>query len=301
MTGASGFIGRALVPRLVDDGWLVHGVGRHTPADLAAGIVWHAVDILDRFATDALIAEVRPSHLLHLAWITTPGVYWTSPDNQRWVGASLALAEAFCDAGGTRMVVAGTCAEYVWRDEACREGVTPLEPATPYGKAKLMLFRELARLCKEHEVEFAWGRIFHLYGPHEHPARLVPSVICNLLAGKEARTTGGQQVRGFLHVTDVADAFVSLLAGRETGAFNIGSSEPVRIADLVLTIADLLDARDRVQLGALPTSPDDPPLLIANNDRLKDAGWEPKIPLAAGLADAIASWRDRCTAVGSPP
>jgi nucleoside-diphosphate-sugar epimerase len=229
--------------------------------------------------------------LLHLAWIATPGVYWTSPENERWVETSRAMAEAFRDAGGRRLVVAGTCAEYEWGDVPCREAGTPLKPATPYGKAKVALFRSLTELCQEGSTSLAWGRIFHLYGPHENANRLVPAVIRSLLSGEEARTTSGQQVRGLLHVSDVARGFVSLLDNSGTGSFNIGSSEPVTVAQVVMTIADQLGARDRVRLGAIPTSPSDPTLLIADDQRLRDAGWSPAITLDNGIAETIDWWR----------
>lgn len=291
VTGASGFIGRAVVPLLAARGWEVHGVCRRVPADATPGVAWHAADLLDPSMATVLVERVRPEHLLHLAWIATPGIYWTSQDNERWGAASLALAEAFCAAGGRRIVVAGTCAEYHWGGEPCREDSTPLEPETPYGRAKLALFRRLSEFCDGQGIPVAWGRVFHLYGPHEHPGRLVPSVIRSLLAGEEALTTSGRQIRGFLHVSDVAAAFACLLAGGRSGAFNIGSSEPVTVADLVLAIADRLDARARVRLGARATSPDDPALLIADNRRLRDVGWRPEVALGQGLSETIAWWR----------
>ena len=55
------------------------------------------------------MARVRPTHLLHLAWDTTPRVYWTSADNLRWVQTSLDLIQAFVCLGGRRIVFAGTC------------------------------------------------------------------------------------------------------------------------------------------------------------------------------------------------
>ena len=292
VTGASGYVGRAVVSLLVAHGWEVHGVCRPVPPDAPPGATWHEADLLAPATAAELMERIRPTHLIHLAWIATPGVYWTSPDNDRWVDASLLLADAFHAAGGQRIVVAGTCAEYQWGNEACREAETPLVPATPYGKAKLALFRALSERCDRSGTQLAWGRIFHSFGPYEHPSRLVPSVIRSLLAGEEARTTAGEQVRGFLHVSDVAEAFVSLLDATETGAFNIGASEPMRIADLVLAIADQLDARDRVRLGALPTSPNDPPLLIADDRRLRQTGWKPSIPLDKGIGEAIDWWRD---------
>ena len=60
---------------------------------------------------------IRPEVLIHLAWYAEHGKYWTSPENVRWVEASLALLRGFAAAGGRRVVMAGTCAEYEWSRE----------------------------------------------------------------------------------------------------------------------------------------------------------------------------------------
>ncbi len=58
--------------------------------------------------------EVQPTHLLHFAWIATPGVYWDSAENFRWVSAGERLLRSFRAHGGRRVVMAGSCAEYDW-------------------------------------------------------------------------------------------------------------------------------------------------------------------------------------------
>ena len=100
-------------------------------------MTWHRADLLDREQTSALMKAVAPTHLLHFAWYAEPGKYWHSEENLRWVEASLRLLRAFAGAGGRRIVIAGTCAEYAWtRETHCKEESTPLRPATLYGSAK---------------------------------------------------------------------------------------------------------------------------------------------------------------------
>ncbi len=78
-------------------------------------------DLLDGRETEAVLSRVQPTHLLHFAWYTVPGRYWTAPDNLRWTEASLRLLRAFEAHGGRRVVMAGTCAEYDWRYGYCSE------------------------------------------------------------------------------------------------------------------------------------------------------------------------------------
>ena len=302
VTGGRGFIGRHCLPRLAAAGYEIHAVTNHAVAESRLGLEWHRADLFDAPGVRALIRKVSPSHLLHLAWVTEPGVYWTSPENLRWVAASLELLHAFREAGGVRAVAAGTCAEYDWSDGICTEATTPLVPATPYGAAKHALQVELGVLSAQLGLSSAWGRIFFLYGPHEHRERLVPSVIRALLSGEPARCTHGNQLRDFLHVADVADAFVSLFASTVTGAVNIGSGEPVAIREVIGRIGTKLQAPELLRFGALPTREGEPPLLVANVERLRsDLGWKPKFDLDRGLDHAIAWWKSEAASrVGQP-
>lgn len=301
VTGASGFIGRHCLPLLTSRGYEVHAVCSKLPAQDSAAMRWHQVDLLDSTQVANIVSAARPTHLLHLAWCTAPGAYRTSPENVRWVQASLELLQRFAAQGGQRVVMAGTCAEYSWKHGWCSEAVTPIEPATLYGICKHSLQTILTAFAERRGLSAGWGRLFFVYGPHEHRDRLVPSVICSLLQGRQARCTLGNQVRDFCYVEDVADAFVALLDSPVTGSINVASGRPLIVKDLVYAIADKLNRRELVDLGALPTSLDDPPLLVADVRRLgEEVGWSPRYDLDAGLERTIRWWRAQ-SAEGARP
>jgi nucleoside-diphosphate-sugar epimerase len=283
LTGATGFIGRHVLPRLNGE---VHAVTTHPPP-AGDGVRWHRADLL---SSAEIVAEVRPDVLVHLAWYVEPGRYWTAPANIRWVEASLALLRAFAGAGGRRAVVAGTSAEYDWNavDGPCHEQRTPLRPATLYGAAKHALHTAAAPYAEQAGFELAWGRIFFVYGPGEPEERLVPSVGRALLAGEPVPTTRGDQVRDFMHVEDVAGAFAALADADTTGAVNIASGDPVRVRDVVDTIGRLTGRPDLLRPGALPEREGDPPRLVADVTCLREqVGFAPLIPLEEGLAGAL--------------
>jgi nucleoside-diphosphate-sugar epimerase len=277
VTGATGFVGRQALAPLAARGYEVHAVGRRE------------VDLLDPDATRRLVEELRPTHLLHFAWYAEPGAFWQSAENERWLAASVQLLEAFALSGGTRAVVAGTCAEYDWSGSGLlSEQSTPLAPSTPYGEAK----DALRTAAEQMSFSLAWGRIFFLYGPHEDERRLVASVTRALLAGLPARTTHGRQVRDFLHVADAGDAFAALLDSEVEGAVNIGSGEGVAVTDVVQRIAAIVGRPDLVELGAREAPPDEPPRLVADVGRLHDdVGWRPARSLDDGLRDTVDWWR----------
>lgn len=295
LTGAAGFIGRNAIPFLRARDYEVHCayIDEQRLAGEQEGVVWHECNLLDADKQRDLLHEVSPTQLLHFAWETTHRQYWTSRDNLAWVQASLNLLVNFADCGGKRAVLAGTCAEYNWSSGCCRENATPLRPATLYGACKNSTREIAGHYLAQKKISFAWGRIFFLYGPHEHPERMVASVINALLRGKPARCSHGKQVRDFLYVKDVANAFVALLESGVEGPVNIASGSPVTLRDVIKMIAVKIGREDLVEYGAIPVNVNDPHQLTADTKRLNtDVGWRPQFDLSRGLDETIAWWKN---------
>jgi nucleoside-diphosphate-sugar epimerase len=281
VTGATGFIGRHAVPLLAERGYEVHAVGSKD------------ADLLDPEATYALVNRVQPSHLLHFAWYAVPGKFWTAPENAAWVEASIRLLRAFASAGGERVTMSGSCAEYDWSGAGVlSEHDTPLFPATYYGTCKRALASVGEGLATEHGLGFAWGRIFFVYGPYEQPGRLVSQVAEALVKGEPAPTSEGTQRRDFLHARDVAAAFVALLDSNVEGPVNIGSGNAVAVRDLVSLIGEAAGRPELVRFGDVPQRPGDPPLIEADVGRLRDeVGWRPSVSLEEGIRETVEWWK----------
>jgi nucleoside-diphosphate-sugar epimerase len=302
ITGASGFIGRWSIAPLLRAGFEIHAVvsgARRVPLELA-GATLHQADLLETNAIDQLVERCAATHLLHFAWIATPGVYWQSGDNFRWLTASQYLLKRFHAAGGRRVLMAGSCAEYDWsKAGVCDELASPLADRaavtpTPYAACKIALQKHLADFSRDAALSSAWGRIFFQFGPYEHPDRLVPSVIRNLLMAREAPCTQGLQVRSFLHASDVGAAFAHVLLSALEGPVNIGSGQAISVADLASDIAGKMGRPDLLRLGVRPPAAAEPPLLLPNLHRLHDeSGWRPRFTLSQGLDDTIAWWRQQ--------
>lgn len=190
------------------------------------------------------------------------------------------------------MVMSGSSYEYDWNFGYCHETRTPTVPNTIYGVCKHALNVMAQAYCRMHGVSQAWPRVFFLYGPNEHPDRLVSSVIRSLLQGREARCSHGKQIRDYLHVQDVADAIVSVLDCGIEGDVNIGSGTAVTLREMIATIGCTLGRGDLVKLGAIASRANDAPLVVADVERLNtEVKWMPRFSIEEGLKHTIEWWR----------
>jgi nucleoside-diphosphate-sugar epimerase len=172
------------------------------------------------------------------------------------------------------------------------EQSTPVAPTTLYGTCKHGTQLVAAALAERLGFELAWGRIFFLYGPGESPERLVASLIRGLLLGERVRTTQGSQIRDFLYVDDVAEAFAAVLDSDVRGAVNIGSGRGTAVRDLVAEIGATTGHSDRIDYGALPMRSDEPERIVADVGRLAgEVGFSPRVDLAEGVRRSVEWWR----------
>ncbi len=317
VTGASGFIGRHCLPLLVAKGYHVHALSLRPERWSIPGVSWHRQDLLQPGRATALMRQLRPQSLLHLAWHAVPGKFWEARENLEWLRASLELLLAFADNGGKRFVGAGTCAEYEWnngkndneRNEnagrngndgknqndanrgQCIEDSTPLLPSTLYGSSKHSLERIVHFSRQQTRLSTAWGRVFFLYGPYEHPVRLVAYAVQSLLRGEPAFCSEGRQVRDFLHVADAAAALVALLHSEVEGPVNIASGKPTSIRQVLEEIGHQTSRPELLRFGCRPSG-HEAPRIWANVRRLKEeVGFHPKYDLAGGIGQTIDWWR----------
>jgi nucleoside-diphosphate-sugar epimerase len=295
VTGASGFVGRHALAPLQSLGFEVHAVDLPGSARVSSDqIVWHSLDLLDPAAVGRLLPRISATHLLHFAWYAKHGEFWTARENLAWVAASLNLIRVFHRAGGERAVLAGTCAEYDWSDTAvnCNERWTRLRPHTMYGAAKNALRAILEAYSAEKSLQWAWGRLFLLYGPDEHPARLVPSLLRPLMQGERARCRSANLVRDLMHVEDAGRAFAALADSEVVGPVNIATGTPASLGEVAREIARQCGAEDRLDLEEQPCSPSVPARLVADTRRLHvEVGFHEQIPLHEGIRRLVAALR----------
>jgi nucleoside-diphosphate-sugar epimerase len=285
LTGATGFIGSQTIAGLLERNFEVHAVSSRPNVSLPSPVVYHRVNLLERQSVETLCKQVQASHLLHFAWYVETGHYWNSPKNLAWTAASLQLLQSFAENGGQRAVFSGTCAE-----QPVEQNITA--PAGVYPRCKDSLRRIAEDFCRTAHLSFAWGRIFFLYGPGESRSRLVASAVLSLLDSQKVICKNPAFRRDFMHVRDVANAFVHLLASDYRGTLDIGSGTSVSLKDLVETLATQCKRSDLIELRPESEQAEEPLEIKANPQMLNDLNFRPQFTLAAGLQDSIDWWKN---------
>lgn len=287
LTGATGFVGRHVLDRLLSDGHRVVATARRPFEELRHPLLeWVPLDLLS--ASDSVVEKLVSSRAIrrciHAAWYTEHADYLVSPVNRDWLSASLRLVDSFYAGGGERFVGLGTCVEYI-QDGSVEHFSedSPLAPNTLYGECKLALYRALA----ERGAEFAWARLFFIYGPRDRAGRLIPHLIKRARSGEAISVRYGGLSRDYIHAADLAAQLVSITTGSVQGAVNTGTGRAERLAKIAETVGALAGRPDLVAVNEA-VAPGQPPVIEADLSKYRaEVGEVETRPLADGLSELV--------------
>ena len=266
LTGATGFVGRQIYKALVKSSDHLVPVVRTGKESIYEGKpnIRRIVSSPDMFqeSADWWAEQCRNIDcVIHAAWYTEPEKYLQSSQNMDCLIGSLNLAKGAAKAGVQRLVGVGTCFEY-----DLTPGVlsidTPLKPLTPYAGAKAALYMGLTKWLHEQSVEFAWCRLFYLYGEGEDVRRLVPYLHKQLANGEIVNLTNGKQIRDFLEISEAGRLISEVALGNKQGPINICTGVPITVRQFAEQIADQYARRDLLKFGARPDNMIDPPCVL---------------------------------------
>lgn len=289
VTGASGFLGRYVLP-LLTDRHQVSVCSRQTSRSFSLpGVQVLQADLRKEDEVERVARQASADTLVHLAWSVSPDEFWTSPSNLDWVNASLNLVRAFARQGGKRMVIAGSCAEYDWQSSMpLEENFSPSRPQTLYGVCKDSLRRIVEVYAASVGLSCLWSRIFWPYGPGEPKEKFLSSLIAKFVRGERAVCRGANLRRDYVHVRDVARALCAAVSVPLGGVLNIGTGVAVSLGELARLAAHYAGHEDLLELQTQPPSENLPECVCASVARLRqELHWEPEIPLQDGIAAMV--------------
>jgi nucleoside-diphosphate-sugar epimerase len=290
VTGANGFLGYNCLNVLQNYEFEIYALDKFFPQNTNSKINWIEADLCNTKQIDQVFDHFKPEYLLHLAWNMETGMQLNSRIHYPWVEISMNLVKRFARAGGKRIIVSGSCAEYQWGNYYYGEETTPLKPESIYGICKHQLHQNVAEFCLKNNLSYTWGRIFFMYGPNENRNRLVPYIIHSILNENKVLTTSGNQTYDYLYVEDVANALIRLIESDFIGPVNICSGQPLQVKELILKIANSMNANHLIDLGARETEKNAPQFVVGKNDRLKTiTGWQQNFDIEKGIEKTIQS------------
>ena len=301
VTGAAGFVGYAVAALLVEQGQEVTGLTRSRASALPTGVQRLEGDLRAPATLPGVIAEV--DGVCHLAGLTkvresrnNPVGYWRTN-----VGGTLAILDRLARVRAGRLVLASTCTVYGEHAKQPISETAAVAPSSPYGTSKLAADQAAADLAATGAIGAISLRAFNVAGALPgHPDRDMTRLIPQLLAVQQGRVPelvvngDGTAVRDFVHVADMATAFVLALHACEPGtwrAYNVGSGRPSTVHDVIAT-AETVTGRPVPRRHTAAAH--EPATLVADSTRIRsELGWRPE---KSSLPDIIS---DAWTALNS--
>jgi len=295
VTGANGFVGRWLVRELA--------AGGH---EVVAAPASDTLDVTDGAAVEALVRDVRPEAIAHLAGVSHAQDARRDPDHAFAVneGGTRHVVEA---AGSLEhpaaVLVTGSSEVYGRPDPAdlpLRESA-PLRTDQPYGRSKLAQERTAIEVGHVRGVPVVVTRSFNHTGPGQRPDFVAPALAHRVIEAKRSGShviaVGNLDVRRDLgDVRDVVRAYRLLLEGLRAGnipsgsVLNVSTGRAVTIRRVLELVSAAVGAATEPETDPDLVRKDDPPEIVGDASALRQrTGWEPQIPLEQTLRDLVAS------------
>ncbi len=292
VSGAGGFVGTWLLPRLARDGHDVTSTDRE-------------VDVRDAAAVADAIAGARPDAIVHLAALASVASSYADPEavaRVNYFGTLHVLRAALRHAPHARVLLVSS--SEIYGGSATSAPIAedaPLAPVSPYACTKAAADL-LGAAFAESGLDVVRARPWNHTGPGQTDSYVASSFarqLAEMVLEKRdpvLRVGNLDTVRDFLDVADVVDAYVRLLdPAVPRGAYNIATGVPVRVAQLLDGLIEHAGLRPQLEVDPARHRPDRPS--VGDASRLRRAtDWSPRIPLDRTLARLFDAWLRRLSA-----
>ena len=270
VTGATGFVGQHVVPLLLEHGYLVTAVARNEAR--ARGFAWFnrvrfITRDIHRPSGDPLRLYGQQDAVMHLAWPELPN-YKELFHFEKTLHCDYFFLKSLIEGGIGHLLVTGTCFEYGMLNGSLSEAL-PTLPANPYALAKDALRKFLDALQQQHPFTLQWARLFYMYGAGQNTNSLLAQLDNTIdNGGSSLNMSGGEQLRDYLPVEEVARRLVLLLRYPQcNGVVNICSGKPISVRRMVEQHLAKRAAKIQLNIGYFPYFDHEPMALWGDPSR----------------------------------
>jgi GDP-4-dehydro-6-deoxy-D-mannose reductase len=304
VTGATGFVGRHLLPALREAGHEPIALGG--PQDAPPAV---ALDLQDAEAVRAAVAAAAPDGIVHLAGQAFVPQSVADPLGTLAVNATgtahLLEAARACDKPVRVLVVSSAEVYGIQRPERMPlDETAQVRPGNAYAASKMAAETYALAWHRSYGLDTLVARPFNHIGPGQDVRFAVASFasqLAEIAAGAPALMFVGnlEAQRDFLDVRDVVAAYIAL--GRDGAAgeiYNVCSGRSVSMTEILRQLITAAHVAVEIREDPELRRPSDNPLSVGDNSKLRAAtGWQPRFSLAQTLRDVYAEARDRLAAV----
>jgi len=304
LTGATGFIGKELLPKLLEKGYEVHTIERYVTGrytlDQKNSIIKHYASLTDYNKVRAIVKEVQPNAVMHLAAISAVSFSYDNyieVSDVNYLG-SVNLAEACRQEANNfkQFIFAGTSEEYglaiLSKDKKLTEE-SPLIPNSPYAVAKVAFDYYLHYMGMAYDFPYTILRPFNTYGRKDNKHFFIERTITQMLSQDKVYLGDPDAVRDWVYVDDHINAYLIALGNKKAikQVFNICTGKGYSTKETAELIAKLTGFKGEILWNQTPNRPLDAKVLIGDNSKAKKLlGYEPKYSLGEGLKRTIDYW-----------
>jgi dTDP-glucose 4,6-dehydratase len=303
VTGAAGFLGSHLCEYLLERGVSVVGMDNLLTGDVAniEHLMGRDFVFVKHNVSNYIHVSGPVDMIFHFASPASPIDYLKLPIQTLKVGSlgtfhTLGLAKA----KNARFLLASTSEVYGDplvhpQREDYWGNVNPVGPRGVYDEAKRFAEAVTMAYHRTHAVQTRIVRIFNTFGPRMRveDGRAIPAFLSQALRNEDVTIFGdGSQTRSLCYVSDLVEGIFRLMQSEVSDPVNIGNPHEMTIRQLAEAIIQLVGSKSRIVARPLPV--DDPKVRQPDITRARTLlGWEPKVPLAEGLASTLAYFRKK--------
>lgn len=309
ITGADGFIGSHLTEELVRQGYDVRAFSYYNsfnswgwldslPNEIMSNVEVFTGDIRDPYGVKESAKGV--DHVYHLAALIAIPFSYHSPDTyvDTNIKGTLNVLQAARELEISRLLITSTSevygtAQYVPIDEK-----HPFQGQSPYSATKIGSDRLAESFYRSFNLPISIVRPFNTYGPRQSARAVIPTIITQLLCGKEEIELGSlSPTRDFNFVKDTANGFIEIAKSDKTVGeeINIATQREISIGQLAEELIRQINPKAKIVCDDQRLRPEKSEVnrLLGSNEKImRLTQWKPKYSFEEGLSETIEFFRN---------